>query len=198
MFLYNLGKSSVMGTVEIERKSKHPTVLRTFRLSKSLDDALTKDASRKKIGKNALVVSVLNKYVEWDSAVSDFGYVTVPGEMIGRLVASLDKDTIYSIAKLVSKSVASSLPLWYGSDGVESLIKYFESSINYTGARLPHRLIREGNTIRSIVIQPFNENGSAWARGFNTGLVENVLGYPPKIVEHANSIETIIEIKEST
>ena len=198
MFLYKPGIGVVMSTVEVERKSKHPTVLRTFRLAKSLDEALSKDASRRKIGKNALIVSILNKYVEWDSPVSDFGYMTVPGEMVARMLAGLDKETVYAIARLVSKSVASSIPLWYGSAGLESLLKYMETSVNYTGAHLPNRIYREGDKVRVIVYQPFNENGSAWARGFNTGLVENVLGYPPKIVEHANSIETIIEIKDST
>lgn len=185
-----------MDTVEIEKKTRHPTVLRTFRLSESLDEALTKDAARRKVGKNALIASILDKYIQWDSPTSDFGYLSVPAEMIGGLVGSLDKETIYSIAKQVSKSVASSLPLWFGSSGLESLLKYCETSVNYTGAHLPNRIYREGKYVRLIVYQPYNENGSAWARGFNTGLVENVLGYPPKIVEHADSIETIIELKE--
>ena len=58
---------------------------------------------------------------------------------------------------------------------------------------MKQRIEKEGNVIRIIAYQPFNEKGAAWARAFNTGLIENVLGYPPKIIEHANSIETIIE-----
>jgi hypothetical protein len=184
-----------VGTVQVQRK-KHPTVLRTFRLSEKLDDALTKDAVRKKIGKNALVVSILEKYVEWDSAASDFGYLTVPPEMIAGLIGSADKETIYSVARIVSNSVASSLPLWFGSAGLDGMLKYIETSIIYCGAHMPHRIFREGKVVRMILYQPYNENGSAWARGFNTGLVEKVLGYPPKIIEHADSIETIIELKE--
>jgi len=186
-----------MAAVQEERKDKHPTVLRTFRMSQGLDCALTREATRKGVGKNALIVSILDKYVEWDSTVADFGYVTVPSEMIGRLIAGLDKEAVYSIAKLVAKSVASSIPLWYGSADLESLLKYMETSVKYTGARLPNRVRKEGNIVRTFVYQTFNENGAAWIRGFNTGLIENILGYPPKIIAHANSIETIIELKDN-
>ena len=56
--------------------------------------------SRKKprargIGKNALIVSILTKYDEWDSVVEDLGYSSIPSEMIGRLIESLDKDSIF-------------------------------------------------------------------------------------------------------
>jgi hypothetical protein len=188
----------VMATVEETKSKKAPTVLRTFRLSSTLDDALTKDAARRNIGKNALITSILEKYVAWDSPVSDFGYLDVPGELVGKLLGAVDKETIYSIAKQVGKRVASSIPLWYGAANLESLLNYMETSVKYSGARLPNRIFRDAKTIRAIVYQPFNENGSAWARGFNTSLVENVLGYPPKIVEHSDSIETIIEVRENS
>jgi hypothetical protein len=179
-------------------EKRHPTVLRTFRLSASLDDALTKKAAHKGIGKNALIVSILTKYDEWDSVVEDLGYSSIPSEMMARLIESLDKDSISSIAKQVSKSVASSLLLWYGASNLESLLKYMETSVKYSGARVKQRIEKEGDVIRIIAYQPFNEKGAAWARAFNTGLIENVLGYPPKIIEHANSIETIIESKDAT
>ena|ERR1700722_781607 len=181
-----------MEIVEKEEK-RRPTVLRTIRLSTYLDDAIAMKAERKRIGKNALIVSVLTKYDEWDSVVEDLGYMTLPSEMVAKLIESLDKDSISSIAKLVSKSVASSLLLWYGSSDLDSLLKYMETSVKYSGARVKQRIEKEGNLIRIIAYQPFNEKGAAWARAFNTGLIENVLGYPPKIIEHANSIETIIE-----
>ncbi len=186
-----------MATIEEERK-KQPSVLRTFRLSSSLDAALSKDAEKRKIGKNSLVVSILDKYVEWDSLAADFGYLTVPPEMIAMFVSSLDKQAITSIARELSKKVLSSLPLWYGRADLDSLLKYIETSVKYSGARLPQRIEREGNVIRIITYQPFNENGAIWIREFNMSLIESVLGYPPRIVKHENSIETIIELKDIT
>jgi hypothetical protein len=185
-----------METTEKEEK-RHPTVLRTFRLSTSLDESLTKKAEHKGIGKNALIASILTKYDEWDSIVEDFGYVTVPFEMIAKFIEGGDEDSIESIARLVAKSVASSLSLWYGSADLESVIKYFDTSIKYSGARVQNRIERQGNVTRIIAYQPFSENGAVWARAFNIGLIESVLGYPPKVIEHANSIEIIIESKNT-
>ena len=125
-----------------------------------------KKCCEKEIGKNSLVVSILDKYVEWDSVVSDFGYLTVPPEMIGMLISSLDRESIASIAKAVSKKVASLLPLWYGSADLDSLLKYLEASVKYTGARLPQRIERQGSVVRIIMYQPFNENGSNLGEGF--------------------------------
>ncbi len=178
------------------KRGRPPTVLRTFRLSSAIDEVLTRDAERKKIGKNALVTSILSKYVEWDSGAADFGYLTVPPEMIFKLIASLDEDTIATIAREVSLKVASSLQLWFGSADLDGIIKYFETSVKYSGARLPQRIERVGNVTRIIVYQPFSKNGLAWIRAFDVSLIQNVLGYPPTIIEHADSIETIIVSKE--
>ena len=185
-----------MATLQEDRK-KPSTVLRTFRLSSALDEVLSKEAERRKLGKNALVTSILNKYVEWDSIVETFGYLSVPPEMVFLPVASLDRDSITSIAKMVSKKVASSLPLWFGSADLESVLKYMETSAKYTGAHLPHRIERHGSTIRIISYQPYDENAAAWASAFISTLIESVLGYPPKIIEHPNSIETIIKLKDT-
>jgi len=184
-----------METIERVEK-KHPTILRTFRLSTSLDDSLTKKAGRKNIGKNALITSILTKYDEWDSAVEELGYVSVPFEIIAKFIESADRESIVSIAKVVSKSVASSLSLWYGSADLESLIKYMDISAKYSGAGVQHRIERHGNLVRIVMYHPFGEKGAIWARAFNTSLIESVLGYPPKIIEHANSIETIIDSKD--
>ena len=177
-----------------ERKNR--TVLKTVRLSPDIDKIIARKAASKGIGKNALIVSILNKYVEWDSVVEDLGYTSVPIEAISSLIQSLDKDLAFSMAKRVSKSVASSLPLWFGSSNLNNLLMYFETSAKYGGLWVHHRTEKQGRTIRIIVYQPFSEIGAAWEKGFLTGLVEGVLGYPPKIIQHTNSIETIIEVKE--
>jgi hypothetical protein len=184
-----------MAVIEKEKPRKK-SVLRTFRISAELDNALIRNANKKKIGMNALATSIFNKYVEWDCLTEEFGYFTVPSEMVVRMLQSVDKDKISLIAKQVAKRVASSIPIWYGKADLDSLLRYMSTSINYTGARLQHRIEKEGNLIRITVYQPFDDAGIAWAKAFNSALVEGVLGYLPRIVTHADSIETIIESPE--
>ena len=134
-----------------KRERKEPTVLRTFRLCGSLDVDLAKKAARKGIGKNALITSILTKYNEWDSVVEDLGYLTIPSEMLSALIQNLEKDSIFSIARQVSKHVASSLPLWFGSSNLDSVLKYFEIAVKYSGAGVRHRIERRGSLTRVIV-----------------------------------------------
>jgi hypothetical protein len=184
-----------MAVVE-KAKPLKKSVLRTFRISTELDSALIRNANKKKMGMNALATSIFNKYVEWDCLTEEFGYFTVPSEMVVKLLQSVRKDKISLIAKQVAKRVASSIPLWYGKADLDSLIRYVSTSVNYTGARLQQRIQKEGSLVRITVYQPYDDVGIAWAKAFNTALVEGVLGYPPKIVTHADSIETIIESPE--
>jgi hypothetical protein len=178
-------------------KKERPSVIRTFRLSSGLDDALTKKAVKKGVGKNALVTSILKKYVEWDSVVEELGYTSVPIDAISSLIQSLDKDSAFSMAKQISKNVASSLPLWFGSSNLDNLLRYVDSAAKYGGVWVQHRTEIKDRTIRIIVYQPFSEIGVAWEKGYLTGLIENALGYPPRIIEHANSLEVIIEAKSA-
>lgn len=50
----------------VEEKAKKKTVLRTIRIDKNLDDALDKDAKEHGVSENALISSILAKYIEWD------------------------------------------------------------------------------------------------------------------------------------
>ena len=49
----------------IEGKGKKKTILRTIRIDKNLDDALDKDAEEHGVSENALIYSILAKYIEW-------------------------------------------------------------------------------------------------------------------------------------
>ena len=49
-----------------EKREKKKTILRTIRIDKDLDDALDKDANEHGVSENALISSILAKYVEWD------------------------------------------------------------------------------------------------------------------------------------
>jgi predicted HicB family RNase H-like nuclease len=49
-----------------ERKDKKKTVLRTIRIDKDLDDTLDKDAKERGVSENALISSILVRYVDWD------------------------------------------------------------------------------------------------------------------------------------
>jgi len=71
-----------------EGKAKKKTVLRTIRIDKDLDDALDKDAEEHNVSENALISSILAKYIEWDRYAEKFGRVSLPNEALRAIIDS--------------------------------------------------------------------------------------------------------------
>jgi len=61
--------------LNVQRKQKRKTVLRTIRIDKELDDALYNDAQENDINENALISSILVKYVKWDRYATSCGFI---------------------------------------------------------------------------------------------------------------------------
>ena len=76
--------------MNLPRKEKGKTVLRTIRIDKELDDALYKDAQENDINENALISSILVKYIEWDRYAKKIGRVTLPKEALKSIIESTD------------------------------------------------------------------------------------------------------------
>jgi ribosomal protein L25 (general stress protein Ctc) len=74
--------------LNVQRKEKGKTVLRTIRIDKELDDALYNDAQENDINENALISSILVKYIEWDRYAKKIGRVTLPKEALKSIIES--------------------------------------------------------------------------------------------------------------
>ena len=73
-----------------EKREKKKTILRTIRIDKDLDYALDKDANEHGVSENALISSILAKYVEWDRYAEKFGRVSLPHEALKLLSRQLN------------------------------------------------------------------------------------------------------------
>jgi hypothetical protein len=91
--------------VTIEGKGKIKTVLRTIRIDKDLDNALDKDASEHGISENALISSILTKYIEGDRYAEKFGRVSLPSEALKAIIGATDPDKLRSAAEEFTASV---------------------------------------------------------------------------------------------
>ena len=78
----------------VEGKSKKKTVLKTIRMDKDLDDALDKDAEEHGVSENALISSILAKYIEWDRYAEKFGRVSLPSEALKAIIEATEQDKL--------------------------------------------------------------------------------------------------------
>ena len=68
--------------------------MRTIRIDKELDDALYSDAKENDINENALISSILVKYIEWDRYAKKIGRVTLPKEVLKTIIDSIDTNKL--------------------------------------------------------------------------------------------------------
>ena len=89
----------------VEGKSKKKTVLKTIRIDRDLDEALDKDAEEHNVSENALISSILAKYIEWDRYAEKFGRVSLPNEALKAIIEATEPDKLGTAAEEFAASV---------------------------------------------------------------------------------------------
>ena len=77
-----------------ERKERKKTILRTIRIDKDLDDTLDNAAKENGVSENALISSILAKYIEWDRYAEKFGRVSLPSEALKAIIEATESDKL--------------------------------------------------------------------------------------------------------
>jgi hypothetical protein len=88
-----------------ERKEGKKTILRTIRIDKDLDDTLDKAAKENGVSENALISSILAKYVEWDRYSQKFGFVSLPSEALKAIIKATEPDKLRTAVEEYATSV---------------------------------------------------------------------------------------------
>ena len=92
----------------VEGKGRKKTILRAIRLDKELDEALDKDAEEHGVSENALISSILSKYIEWDRYAEKFGRVSLPSEALKAILEATEQDRLSMAAEEFAASEAGS------------------------------------------------------------------------------------------
>jgi hypothetical protein len=91
--------------LDAERKDKKKTILKTIRIEKDLDDALDKDAKEHSVSENALISSILVRYVDWDRYSQKFGRVSLPNEALKAIIEATEPSKLEAAAQEFAESV---------------------------------------------------------------------------------------------
>jgi signal transduction histidine kinase len=80
-------------------------ILRTIRIDKDLDDALNKDANEHGVSENALISSILVRYIDWDGYSQKFGRVSLPNEALKAIIEATEPGKLKAAAEEFAASV---------------------------------------------------------------------------------------------
>ncbi|HJT48296.1 MAG TPA: hypothetical protein VJ729_08930 [Nitrososphaeraceae archaeon] len=174
----------------VEEKTKKKTVLRTIRIDKDLDDALDKDAEEHGVSENALISSVLTKYIQWDRFAEKFGRVSLPGEALKAIIEATEPDKLRTAAEEFTASVPKDyLMFHYRKLDVDTCLLHLSFLSRYAGM-FKYELQKEHESNYTVTIHhKFGEKWSYWLEeSISVGLFKNVLGLLPKTHLSKNSV----------
>ena len=145
-------------------RSTKKSILRTYRMTKDLDEILQKDAKFKKITPNALVAAIFTKYAEWDRFVEKFGFVSISRLFVERILESSSDEVIEKIGKELGKRLPGELSqFWFKRVDVDSLLALMSLYCTYGGAG-QYELETDGKNYTAMARHDLGERWSLFVK----------------------------------
>lgn len=173
-----------------ERKERKKTILRTIRIDKDLDDALDKDAKENGVSENALISSILTKYLDWDRYSEKFGRVSLPNEALKAIIEATEADKLKKAAEEFAASVPKDYIMFrYKKLDIETCLLHLSFLSRYAGMFQYELQIEWERNYTVTIHHKFGEKWSYWLKeSISSGIFKNILGIAPKIHLSKNSV----------
>ena len=173
-----------------ERKERKKTILRTIRIDKDLDDTLDNAAKENGVSENALISSILAKYVEWDRYSQKFGFVSLPSEALKAIIEATEPDKLRTAVEEYATSVPKDYIMFrYKKLDIETCLLHLSFLSRYGGMFKYELQIERERNYTVTIHHKFGEKWSYWlSQAISIGLFKNILGIAPKIHLSKNSV----------
>ncbi len=133
-------------------------------MPEELEAKLEELAANKGIALNALVSSVLNKYVLWDSLTERFGFVTIPKTLFRDMIDAVDPERLQELARADSHQLMKDMMMfWFQDTRVDNFLEFLTRRGRY-GLDIKVELKREGNNVTLIVTHDFGQNYTSYLK----------------------------------
>ena len=150
---------------------KKPTLLKTIRISETIDSLLKKDAASKKTTTNALIHSILTRYLEWDRFAERYGFISMTQDSFKTILDKIEDQKLVEASKDLGTRVPKDIILfWFGKTGVSGFLKYLTLLSDY--ANFAEFEIAKDST--NYVITAHHNLGAKWSN-YLKGLLETGL-----------------------
>ena len=179
-----------MLTIDCRRKEQEKDDTKNYSLDKDLDEALDKDAEEHGVSENALISSILAKYIEWDRYAEKFGRVSLPSEALKAIIEATEQDKLRTAAEEFATSVPKDYIMFhYRKLDVEACLLHLSFLSRYAGMFKYEVQIEQERNYTVTIHHKFGEKWSYWLKeSISIGLFKNVLGILPKTHLSKNSV----------
>lgn len=171
-----------------------PTILKTIRISEDIDSLLKKDAASKRTTTNALIHSILTRYLEWDRFAERYGFISVTQETFKTILDKIDEEKLAEASRELGAKVPKDILLfWYGKTGISGFVKYLSLLSDY--ATFAHfEVTRDGS---KYLVTAHHNLGAKWSN-YLKSFLETALKTTTGIVGEAETSRNSVSLSFAT
>jgi len=181
-----------MSTFEetLKGKARYKTKLRTVRLPISIDNSLEEEAAKRGITMNSFVVSILEKYGEWDRLAEKFRFIGFPLQMVREQYALIkDKAAIERAARSSGATVPREMMLfWFKEVSLESFLRYLALQAKFQGYA-EYETSHHGENIVIVAKHQLGPNWSIWLGAYLEEAIKSNLGVVARVECSDNTVK---------
>lgn len=137
------------------------SVTRSVRIEKDADDRLRQLAGQGDTSVNTLVNRALRKLVEWDAYSEKFGFVTMPGVILVKLMDCLTEEEARDLGIWAGKNLLKEyITFWFKEMTQETLLEGFPKLLAKYGRAFAYEELAEDD--RTVIILK-HSGGTRWS-----------------------------------
>jgi hypothetical protein len=175
------------------------TVMRSVRISRELDDVLSRDAESRGISFSSLVAEIFTKYSEWDRLANKFGVVTVSRGAFRAMWEIIGKEKAVSIGKQGGSRAATEVAhFWFKRVNTRTFFRLIELFGKYAKFFEYEVESRDGREYTITVHHDINEAYSVYLKNWFESAIESFIGVTPKSQVSPNSVVVTFIDPQST
>jgi hypothetical protein len=178
----------------LQGRARYKTKLRTIRLPVTVDAALEEEATRSGMTTNSFVVSILERYEEWDRLAEKFRFIGFPMETVREEFAIIkDQDALRQVAQGMGAKVPKEIMLfWFKEVNLESFLKYLALQSKFQ-KYADYEIVHRGAKIIIIAKHQLGPNWSVWLEAYLGEAIKSALSVVPHTESGDNTVRLEFE-----
>jgi hypothetical protein len=157
------------------------TVLRSIRISQESADLLEQDAQKKGLSFNALISTLIAKYVEWDRYAERFGFIMMTHEGHKNMLDLIDDEKVVEHATRMGARIPMEMTLfWFKRLNLQSFFSFIALHSKYSKA-YHYEIENEGRSHTLTFHHDLGPKYTIFLRHYFDQAIRNIVGVAPKV-----------------
>jgi hypothetical protein len=164
------------------------TVLKTIRLSHAEEEILRREAKAKGVTFNALVSTLITRFIEWDRFADKYGFIALPRQSFRYLTSLLHEEQLEKFGRETGLRNASAIAhFWFKRLGVETFLNFLSVSAKYCGI-WHYEIDRQGPNFVLTVHSDIDPAYAVVHRHYFDQAIRGIVGTVPKVEQKGDAV----------